>query len=121
MRRLLLRVSAIVVMSVTHHGTLGAALAALPEDVPRLKIPSAPPVSLCNELEDRWDFDALAETTSRFKKLLDDAVRTGDKACELEAMTQLARIKGLEKDFSSADEILTGVASRLEPAMVSPL
>lgn len=120
MRRFLLSVSAIVGVTFAMFGGPSLRTALAQKARPLTTIPPKATKGLCNELEDRWNFDALAETASGFEKLLADAVRTGDKACELEAMTQLARVKGLEKDFRSAEEILTVVSTRLEPAMVAP-
>jgi tetratricopeptide (TPR) repeat protein len=67
----------------------------------------------CDHLTELWDFDAPENSARRFEKAAQDAAAASDSSCELEALTQLARARGLQGNFDDANRVLDQVDHRL--------
>src|SRR5690606_25466692 len=71
-------------------------------------------------LDEFWDFGDPEASEQRFVGAARQAAASGATDCELEALTQQARARGLRGDLDGAHEILEGVRIRLPRERARP-
>lgn len=64
-----------------------------------------------------WNYDAPAETETKFRELLPVAKRSGNQAYCIELLTQIARTQGLQRNFAEAHRTLDQVEPLLTDDM----
>ena len=78
-------------------------------------MPADPTTVPLEELDSLWDFDDVAGSERRFEALLPRAGSEADGAYHAEALTQLARARGLQRRFTEARQTLDDAAHALRP------
>lgn len=108
------------ILAVTLAGALSSGGAILgnhraPNDQKRTIVTAIQPT--LPDFDSQWDFTKPAETESRFRAILPQAERSGDRAYLLELKTQIARTLGLQSRFEEAHAMLDSVEAELTPEM----
>jgi len=65
------------------------------------------------DFDQLWDYNQPAETEKRFRELLLEAEKSGDKSYHAQLLTQIARTQGLQRHFDSAHKTLDAVQAML--------
>jgi tetratricopeptide (TPR) repeat protein len=76
--------------------------------------------ALAELLATTWNFSEPRQSEARFLQLAEELARRGDRCGQLQALTQAARARGLERRFAEGHELLDEFAAELElqPAVV---
>jgi tetratricopeptide (TPR) repeat protein len=67
-----------------------------------------------------WDYDNPAETGRKFRELLPEAEKSGDRADLAELLTQIARTEGLQMNYDEAHKILDDAEKIITGEMKKP-
>ena len=65
------------------------------------------------EFDKLWDYNNPAETEKKFRGILPEIEKTGDRNIHLQLLTQIARTNGLQMKFDEAHKILDEVERQL--------
>jgi tetratricopeptide (TPR) repeat protein len=65
--------------------------------------------------EQLWNFDQPAETELKFRALVPEAEKSGNKEYHLQLLTQIARTEGLQSKFEEAHVTLDEVQEAITP------
>jgi len=72
------------------------------------------------DFDSLWNYNQPAETEVKFRELLPAARAANDTAYEAELLTQIARTRGLQRDFPGAAALLDSIAPLLQSAGERP-
>jgi len=75
---------------------------------------AADDTALAETLATTWNFSDPRQSEIRFLELAEELARQGDRAGQLQALTQVARARGLDGRFAEGHELLDGFAAEID-------
>ncbi|MEO8183630.1 MAG: hypothetical protein ABI895_32765 [Deltaproteobacteria bacterium] len=95
-------------------GTGGEEQGANAEGGPTARDTAAGDTALAETLATTWNFSDPRQSELRFLQLAEQLARQGDRSGQLQALTQVARARGLDGRFAEGHELLDGLAAEID-------